>query len=217
MVRQVKVQFLQHSYVEYSITVNVELQKRIYELVESLIRPGSTVLDLGCGDGTFLKRLEDNKNVKGVGVEISNEGVIKCLAKGLTVFQGDIDEGLKDYEDGAFDYVTLLSTIQMLYHPDLVLFEMLRVGKKAVVSFPNYGYWKNRVKLLAGYTPAYRGTSWYSTPNIHNLTIKDFVWFCRENDIKIGKQFYLTPTGRLIKTPFRGNLLASDAIFEIWK
>ncbi len=217
MVRQVKVQFLQHSYVEYNITINVELQNRIYELVESLIEEGASVLDLGCGDGTFLKRLEDRKHVKGVGVEISNEGVIKCLSKGLTVFQGDIDEGLKDYEDNAFDYVTLLSTIQMLYHPDLVLFEMLRVGKKAIVSFPNYGYWKNRVKLLMGYTPAYRGTSWYSTPNIHNLTIKDFMNFCKENDIKIGRSFYLAHGGSLVKTPFNGNLIASDAIFEIWK
>ena len=217
MVRQVKVQFLQHSHVEYSISIDTRLQSKIYELAESLIEPHSSVLDLGCGDGTFLKRLEERKNAKGVGVEISHEGVVKCLAKGLTVFQGDVDEGLKDYGDNAFDYVTLLSTIQMLFHPDLVLFEMIRVGKKAIVSFPNYGYWKNRLRLLRGLTPVYRGTSWYSTPNIHNLTIKDFLRFCRENNIKVGKFFLLSPHGKLLKTPFNGNLVASDAIFELWK
>ena len=217
MVRQVKVKFLQHSYVEYSYTVSVELQNKIYDLAESLVTHGSSVLDLGCGDGAFLKKLEKEKEVRGVGVEISNDGVVKCLAKGLTVFQGDVDEGLMDYDDDTFDYVTLLSTIQMLYHPDLVILEMLRVGKKAIISFPNYGYIKNRFVFLAGRAPAYRGTSWYSTPNIHNLTIKDFYRFCRENEITIGETFFLSPEGKIIKTLFNGNLFASDAIFEIWK
>jgi methionine biosynthesis protein MetW len=119
-----------------------------YDMVISLVKPGSRVLDLGCGSGTLLERLVHDRQVHGVGVEIKQEAVIDCIHKGLSVFQGDIDGGLADYSNASYDYVILNQTLQVIHRPDFVIEEMLRVGKKAIISFPNFGYWRTRLQLL---------------------------------------------------------------------
>ncbi|NTV52803.1 MAG: methionine biosynthesis protein MetW [Candidatus Firestonebacteria bacterium] len=159
-----------------------------YSRIVSRVEAGSRVLDLGCGKGDLLLRLVKERGVKGMGVEIDENAVIECIHKGLSVFQGDLDEGLSDYGDESYDYVILDQTLQVIRRPELVIAEMLRVGKKAIVSFPNFGHWKVRWKLLwSGHMPRTPKLPfyWYNTPNIHLLTISDFVAFCRAQKIYI--------------------------------
>ena len=148
-----------------------------YEIVTNIIPEGVRVLDLGCGDGTLFSKLINEKKIKGVGVEINQDEVIKALDKGVSVIQGDIDEGLKQFPDGSFDYAILNQTLQSTEKPDLVVDEMLRVAKKAVVSFPNFAYWKVRFYLFfKGKMPKSKALpyEWYNTPNIHLMTVNDF-------------------------------------------
>jgi len=190
-----------------------------YNVIARLVPEGKDVLDLGCGDGFLLEKLQNEKNVKGKGIEISEVGVKQCIRRGLTVLQGDIDDGLTDYPDKSFDIVILNQTLQAVKKPDLVLFEMLRVGEKGIVGLPNFGYWKLRASLLLkGKMPKTKVLpyEWYNTPNIHLCTIKDFNAFCRVNGIKIEKRIFLSTErgGRI----FRGsapNLFAENAIFII--
>ena len=185
------------------------------ELIVSLVEAGSKVLDLGCGDGSLLKLLVDRKQVIGRGVEISDEGVRQCVEKGLTVHQGDLDEGLSDYPDDCFDYVILSQTLQAVHKPELVLREMLRVGRTGIVSFPNFGYWRIRWQLLVGGRMPktdYLPFEWYDTPNIHLLTIKDFHRYCAERGLSIRHAWYLT-NGHQVK--FFPNLLAKLAIIVV--
>ena len=147
-----------------------------YDLVVDAVTKGAKILDLGCGDGELLLRLQEEKKVKGFGVEISEEGVSLCMEKGLYCYQGDIDEGLSDYKDDSFDFVILSQTIQNTKGPDYVLKEVLRIGKQAIVTFPNFGYYKNRFYLLfRGKMPVSRHLpyEWYESPNIHLMTIHD--------------------------------------------
>ena len=172
-----------------------------YDLILKLIEPGSTVLDLGCGDGELLYRLKKEKKALGRGVDIEEAMVRKCIARGLSVFQGNLDEGLKDYETASYDYVILNQTLQVTHKPVLVLSEMLRVGRKAVVSFPNFGYYRLRFQLLPrGQMPVTRELphQWYDTPNIH---------LCRQNGIPIER---IVDIGR--RTPWP-NLSAAEVIF----
>ncbi len=158
------------------------------KLITDLIEPNSKILDLGCGDGELLAYLKKEKGAIPYGVEISQKGIMNCIRKGVPVFQGDIDEGLKDFKTKSFDYVILSQTLQATKRPYFVLKEMLRVGKKCIVSFPNFGYFKIRMLLLfKGRMPQvkYLPYSWYNTPNIHHLTIKDFYDFTKKNNIKI--------------------------------
>lgn len=166
-----------------------------YAVVSELIKNKSKVLDLGCGNGTLLKMLHDCKKVTGVGVEIDQQMVLQALQKGLSVIQDDIDEGLKAFGDKEYDYVILNQTLQSTEKPDYVIEEMLRVGKKAVVSFPNFGYWKVRAYLFfKGKMPKSERLpyEWFNTPNIHLLTIKDFYEFCAKRNIRIEKEIFLT-------------------------
>jgi methionine biosynthesis protein MetW len=149
--------------------------------IAELVRPGSRVLDIGCGDGQLLKLLEETRGVDGRGIEISQKGVNECVARGLSVVQGDADTDLVDYPDGAFDFVILSQTLQATHRPRVVVEEMLRIGGKAIVSFPNFGHWRVRTLLgLTGRMPVTRSLpqSWYDTPNIHFCTIRDFVELC---------------------------------------
>ena len=130
------------------MTIDNKGLKPNYDIVSELIAPNSSVLDLGCGDGTLLKNLVDTKNIKGLGIEIDQNSVVKSLEKGLQIIQGNIDEGLKDFEDNQWDYVILNQTLQSTQKPDFVIEEMLRIGKKIIVSFPNFAYWRVRFYLF---------------------------------------------------------------------
>ena len=185
------------------------------KLIADLVEDRSRVLDLGCGDGTLLELLVSQKQVVGRGVEISEQGVRECIAKGLTVFHGDLDEGLGDYPDDSFDYVILSQTLQAVHKPALVLQEMARVGRVGIVSFPNFGYWKIRWQLLVkGRMPKldYLPYEWHDTPNIHLLTVKDFLDFCKCHNLIIEKAFFLTDGHQIRMFP---NLLAKIAVFVV--
>ncbi len=191
-----------------------------YEVVTGLIPEGARVLDLGCGDGTLFSKLVREKKITGVGVEINQDEVIKALDKGVSVIQGDIDEGLKQFPDGSFDYAILNQTLQSTEKPDLVVDEMLRVAKKAIVSFPNFAYWKVRFYLFfKGKMPKSKALpyEWYNTPNIHLMTVNDFFEFCKNRDIKILKSVYLTKnkarSGILVRAI--ANFFSEEVVFVI--
>lgn len=193
-----------------------------YEIITKFIENGSKILDLGCGDGTLLKMLIERKNCTGTGIEIDQKNAIQAIEKGLSIIQGDIDEGLKDFSDNEYDYIILNQTLQSTEKPDYVIEEMLRAGKKAVVSFPNFAYWKVRFYLFFnGKMPKSNilPFEWYNTPNIHLLTIKDFFEFCKKRNIKILKEVYMNKA-RLINnigTKWHKNLFTEEAIFVISK
>lgn len=193
-----------------------------YSIITELVENGAKVLDLGCGDGELLKRLIDEKNVKGSGIEINQESVIKALEKGLSIIQGDIDEGLKQFPDKSYDYVILNQTLQSTYNPVYVLEEMLRVGKKCVVSFPNFAYWKVRFDLLFnGRMPksSILPFEWYNTPNIHLLTIKDFYALADEMSIKIENAIFMNKARvkKSIEFTHYENFFAEEVMFVISK
>ncbi len=186
--------------------------------VAEMVAPASRVLDIGSGDGALLDYLHREKQVDGRGIELSMEGVRETVAQGLSVIQGDADTDLHDYPAGAFDYVILSQTLQATREPKTVLENMLRIGRHAIVSFPNFGHWRVRMSLAIGgrmpetETLTYR---WYDTPNIHLCTIRDFTDLCADLDIAVERVLSLGRDGR---TRFEGagalaNLLADQAIF----
>lgn len=193
-----------------------------YDLVLEEIPEKSKVLDLGCGDGVLLEMLQESKKVKGYGVEISEEGVSLCLEKGLYCYQADIDEGLTDYRKNSFDYVILNQTIQNTKRPDYVIKEVLRIGKKVIISFPNFGYIQTRLHLLIQGTMPVNDLlpyQWYDSPNIHLLTIKDMRSMADEFDFKILRERHFTP-GHKQESKIRRlnpNLLAQYGFFVIYQ
>lgn len=160
-----------------------------FDIIVGLIESGSRVLDLGCGDGVLLARVRDERRATVRGVELSQAGVKACIGRGISVFQGDLDEGLADFPDGSFDYVILSQTLQVVHRPDLLLTEMLRVAETAIVSFPNFGHWRTRWSLAAsGRLPKTRALpyEWYDTPNIRLVTIPDFLDLVRRLGLRAG-------------------------------
>ena len=191
-----------------------------YSIITDLVDTGAKVLDLGCGGGELLAQLVEEKNVKGLGVEINQDSVISALAKGVSIIQGDIDAGLKEFQDKEYDWVILNQTLQSTEKPDFVIDEMLRVGKKTVVSFPNFAYWKVRFYLFfTGHMPKSKilPFEWYNTPNIHLLTVNDFYEFCKKRNIKILKSVFMTKAN--VKKNFimrsLSNFFAEEVIFVI--
>lgn len=186
-----------------------------HKIISDIIEPGSKVLDLGCGDGELLFLLTEEKNVKGQGIELDDSQIYKCVEKGLSVFHGDIDSGLLGYPDKSFDYVILNQSMQQVKKADFVIQESLRVGRKLIVGFPNFAYFKARTSLFfKGKTPITKSLPyhWYDTPNLHFLTISDFKDYCREKNIRILDVRYLGHK-RIVR--FWPNLFALNAIFVL--
>ena len=189
------------------------------EVIVNLIDDRSKVLDLGCGEGELLEALIREKHCTGHGVEIHNQLICGCIEKGVDVIHGDIDEGLGDYPDQFFDFVVLSRTLQVVHKPDILLKEIVRVGRMGIVSFPNFGHLSIRSQIfLNGRMPVTQTLpfEWYNTPNIHLLTVKDFIDYCKKHSLKIIKQIYI---GKREKSHIFINLLptlfAEQAVFMI--
>lgn len=185
------------------------------QAVAALVPANARALDLGCGDGALLEHLKIEKGVQGRGIERGEAGVLACVRRGLSVRQGNLQEGLADYPDKSFDVVILSQTLQFLNDPMMILGEMLRVGRLAVVSFPNFGFWRCRAHLLAygriPQAPDYPH-AWYDTPRQQAFTIADFTAFCRENSVEVRQETYLSGERHVTRWP---NLLARTAVFAL--
>jgi len=184
-------------------------------LIADMVKPGARVLDVGCGDGALLDWLGRNKQVDGRGIELSMGGVSAAVSHGLSVVQGDADTDLSFYPDDAFDYVILSQTLQATRDPRRVLANMLRIGKHAIVSFPNFGHWRIRLDLIRyGRMPITDTLSyeWYETPNIHFCTIKDFLILCQDMDIGVQRAVALNRNGGVLPNIW-SNLLAAQGLF----
>jgi methionine biosynthesis protein MetW len=186
-----------------------------YAIIGEIVEPRTKVLDLGCGEGELLEWLAANKGVDARGVEISSAKVQRAIARGVSVFQGDVDEGLADYPDRAFDYVILSQTLQETRHPRRVLHEMLRVGRQAIVAFPNFGHWRVRLSMLfSGRAPrtSLFPYEWYDSPNIHFLTVHDFEELAAREGLAVERRYFLSGHSKVTAMP---NLLAEVAVFLV--
>ncbi len=191
------------------------------QILASWIKPGSRVLDLGCGEGDLLVHLIDEKQVRGSGIERDEVKVARCIEKGLSVLQGDINEEVHDYANDSFDYVILSQTLQQVYEPDKLIRTMLKIGAKGIVSFPNFSHWQIRRQLMmTGYAPISRQLpyQWYDTPNIRVITLKDFRRFIHDVNLKILKEVAINTHsqdryGRIIK--FLPTLRATYGLYLI--
>lgn len=182
------------------------------------IPEGSRILDLGCGDGALLAYLAASRKVTGYGLEIDPANVTAGIARGLNVIQADLDEGLSDFADGAFDYVVMTQALQALQRPDVVIAEMLRVGRTAIVTFPNFGHWRVRVAMLAGHMPVTPSLPerWFDTPNIHLCTVADFEALCGERRWTITRRALLDRRHRDgLSIRLKPNLFCELAIYEL--
>ena len=168
--------------------------KQEFKIISDFIEKNTRVLDVGCGDGTLMEYLKTNKEIDIRGIEISKSNSQKCVGKGLTVIEGDAEKDLTQFPDSSFDFVILSQTLQAFLNPEIVIQELLRVGKKAIVTVPNFGFWKVRLHLLIkGTMPITKNLpdEWYNTPNLHMCTIKDFYNFCHDREIKLDKALAL--------------------------
>jgi methionine biosynthesis protein MetW len=186
-----------------------------FAAIAAWVQPGESVLDLGCGDGTLLKLLQQERGARGWGVEIDPDNVAAAIANGINVIQGNLEGGLAGFEDRAFDHVVLSRTLQTVRHTEGILREMLRVGREVVVSFPNFAYWKNRLAVMNGRMPVSEDLpyQWFNTPNVRFFTIDDFEALCAEMGVVIRERHVLDEEGRLIAE--EQNFLGSLGVYRI--
>jgi len=184
-----------------------------FAAIAAWIPKGASVLDLGCGDGSLLRYLKETRVVRGYGVEINDLDIVSCIANGVNVIQNDLDSGLSDFEDGSFDFVILSQTLQATRHTEALIREMLRVGREGIVSFPNFGYWKNRLRVLLGNMPVSSELpyQWYNTPNVHLCTLHDFETFCRNQHVAVLERRVMAGEREVDLLP---NLLGSTAVYR---
>ena len=192
------------------------ITRKDFEAISNWIQPASSVLDLGCGDGSLLVNLQETRNITGYGIENDDAGILQCVSNGVNVIQSNLESGLKEIDDGAFDYVILSQTLQAMKRTEAVIDEMLRVGREAIVTFPNFGYWKHRWQILAGRMPVSDNLpyQWYDTPNVHMCTVADFDAFCARKKLRV--------LGRLVmnhdrEQPILPNLLGTLALYRLAK
>lgn len=184
-----------------------------FAAIAAWIPPGASVLDLGCGDGSLLRFLQETRQVRGYGVEIRDMDIVACIANGVNVIQNDLDAGLSDFEDNSFDFVIVSQTLQATRHTEALIQEILRVGRQGIVSFPNFAYWKNRLNVLFGNMPVSSELpyQWFDTPNVHLCTLNDFESFCQDHHIAVLERHVMTGTKRVTVLP---NLLGSTAVYR---
>jgi methionine biosynthesis protein MetW len=193
----------------------LELGRPDFDVIAGWVQPGERVLDLGCGDGSLLRGLIETRGVLGWGVEIDDTKVLASIANGINVIQGDLEGGLADFENGAFHHVILSQTLQAMRHTETIINEMLRVGREAVVSFPNFGYWKHRQAILNGHMPVSETLphQWYNSPNLRFFTIADFDDFCAVRGILIRERKVFDEAGREVIE--EANFLGSTAVYRL--
>lgn len=188
------------------------------DIITRWIKPGSRVLDLGCGDGTLLQYLQENHQASGYGLEIDPDNIAKCIRAGINVIQTDLNIGLSDFDEGSFDYVIMTQTLQAIQRPDLLLNEILRIGREGIVTFPNFGHWSTRLQMtFGGRMPVSRALPnfWFNTPNIHLCTIRDFETLCNQQDIHILQRSVVNYAHRsTIATRLLPNLLGEIALYR---
>jgi methionine biosynthesis protein MetW len=184
-----------------------------FAAIAAWIPQGASVLDLGCGDGSLLRYLKDTRKVRGYGVEISDANIVACIRNGVNVIQGDLESGLSGFESNAFDFVLLSQTLQATRHTEPLVQEMLRVGREGIVSFPNFGYWRNRLNVLRGNMPVSKELpyQWYDTPNVHLCTLQDFEEFCRGHRVSVLERRVMTGNSEVQVLP---NLFGSTAVYR---
>jgi methionine biosynthesis protein MetW len=184
-----------------------------FAAIAAWIPHGSSVLDLGCGDGSLLRYLRETREVRGYGVEISDANITACIANNVNVIQNDLESGLADFENDSFDFVILSQTLQATKHTEALMKEILRVGREGIVSFPNFGYWKNRVQVLLGNMPVSRDMpyQWYDTPNVHLCTLHDFEILCATHQVRILARHVMTGVNDVRLLP---NLFGSTAVYR---
>ncbi len=191
------------------------VERADFDLIASWVKPNERVLDLGCGDGSLLKRLIEERGAFGYGIEREEAGVLAAIAQGINVIQGDLEQGLAGFDDGTFNHVVLSRTLQTVRHTERLLTEMLRVGREAVVSFPNFAYWKNRVAVMNGRMPVSEDLpyEWFNTPNLRFFTLLDFEALCAKMQLVIRERQGLDEAGRLVVAG--PNFLGSLAVYRL--
>ncbi len=189
------------------------MMRHDFQTIADWISAKAKVLDLGCGNGELLKYLQDTRNIHGYGVEISDEHVLGCVKNGVNVIQRDLEAGLAEFASDSFDYVVLSQTLQAVHHTEAILHEILRVGRQGIITFPNFGYWKNRWQILRGHMPVSEDLpyQWYDTPNVHLCTMHDFEALCTRVGIHIQECVVMTG-GRRVN--WLRNLSGSLAVYR---
>lgn len=192
------------------------ITRKDFEVISQWVKPGTAVLDLGCGDGALLDYLRTSQNIIGYGIENDDAGILACVNNGVNVIQANLESGLKEVGDGAFDYVILSQTLQAMKRTEAVIDEMLRVGTEAIVSFPNFGYWQHRWQLLLGRMPVSDALpyEWHNTPNVHMCTVADFDAFCARKNLRVLNRLVMKDEREQTLLP---NLMGTLALYRLAK